>query len=51
MDKLPNLESILIKKAQFKTVIALNLSKEQHLFTGIAKGKIIKEKSEPRFCL
>lgn len=33
------------RSAQFKTVIALNLKGEQHLFTGIAKGNIIKEKS------
>lgn len=32
------------RKAQFKTVIALNSNKKQHLFTGIAKGAIIKEK-------
>ncbi len=32
------------RKAQFKTVIALNSNKKQHLFTGIAKGTIIKEK-------
>ena len=41
MDKLLN---ALINKtnrtAQFKTVIALNINTEQHLFTGIAKGKI-----------
>ena len=46
MDKLLN---ALINKsnrnAQFKTVIALNLNKEQHLFTGIAKGTITTEKS------
>lgn len=33
------------RTAQFKTVIALNLKGEQHLFTGIAKGKITSEKS------
>lgn len=32
------------RKAQFKTIIALNSNKKQHLFTGIAKGAIIKEK-------
>lgn len=32
------------RKAQFKTVIALNLNGEQHLFTGIIKGEIITEK-------
>lgn len=33
------------RKAQFKTVIALNLNGKQHLFTGIAQGKITLEKS------
>ncbi|RTY95270.1 non-canonical purine NTP diphosphatase [Flavobacterium sp. GT3R68] len=28
------------RKAQFKTVIALNINNQQHLFTGIAKGEI-----------
>ncbi|WP_338647949.1 non-canonical purine NTP diphosphatase [Flavobacterium sp. KS-LB2] len=32
------------RKAHFKTVIALNLSGEQYLFTGIAKGEITIEK-------
>ena len=32
------------RKAQFKTVIALNLNNEQLLFTGIIKGKIISDK-------
>lgn len=32
------------RRAQFKTVIALNLNGKQHLFTGIAKGKITLEK-------
>lgn len=32
------------RNAQFKTVIALNSNKKQHLFTGIAKGTIISEK-------
>lgn len=32
------------RKANFKTVIALNLNQEQHLFTGIADGTIINEK-------
>ena len=31
------------RKAQFKTVIALNIDGEQHLFTGIVKGEITKE--------
>ena len=42
------LENLLDKTdrtAQFKTVIALNINGEQHLFTGIAKGKITTEKS------
>ena len=33
------------RKAQFKTVIALNLNRKQHLFTGIARGEITLEKS------
>jgi len=32
------------RKAQFKTVIVLNLNNEQHLFTGIIKGEIIISK-------
>ncbi|MFC4740826.1 non-canonical purine NTP diphosphatase [Flavobacterium ponti] len=45
MDKLlTNLENKTNRKAQFKTVIALNINKNQHLFTGIVKGNIIKEK-------
>ena len=32
------------RRAQFKTVIALNLNGKQHLFTGIAKGKVTLEK-------
>ena len=32
------------RKANFKTVIALNLNGEQHLFTGIINGKIIHER-------
>ena len=32
------------RKAQFKTVIVLNYNGKQDLFTGIAKGTIIKEK-------
>ncbi|WP_281234537.1 non-canonical purine NTP diphosphatase [Flavobacterium gelatinilyticum] len=46
MDKL--LEALKNEKnrsAQFKTVIALNLDGEQHLFTGLAKGEITLEKS------
>ncbi|WP_395050748.1 non-canonical purine NTP diphosphatase [Flavobacterium sp.] len=33
------------RKAQFKTVIALHLNGKQHLFTGIAFGKITLEKT------
>jgi XTP/dITP diphosphohydrolase len=33
------------RRAQFKTVIALNYKGTQHLFTGIAKGVITTEKS------
>lgn len=46
MNKL--LDSLIDKEdrsAQFKTVIALNLNGQQHLFTGIAKGKITLSKS------
>lgn len=32
------------RKARFKTVIALLLNNEQHIFTGICKGEITKEK-------
>lgn len=37
------LENETNRKANFKTVIALNLDGQQHLFTGIVLGKIIKE--------
>ena len=33
------------RKAQFKTIIALNLAKQQHLFSGIAEGIITLEKT------
>ncbi len=33
------------RKAQFKTVIALNINNEQHLFTGIVDGDIRSEKT------
>ncbi|KIQ24328.1 deoxyribonucleotide triphosphate pyrophosphatase [Flavobacterium sp. MEB061] len=33
------------RSAQFKTVIALNIKGEQHLFTGIAKGAITLDKT------
>ena len=46
MDKLLlNLKNETNRRAQFKTVIALNLNGEQHLFTGIARGEITSEKS------
>jgi len=41
---LTNLHHHSNRKAQFKTVIALNLNGEQHLFTGIAKGEITSDK-------
>ena len=37
---LENLAEINNRKAQFKTVIALNIDGKQHLFTGIAPGEI-----------
>lgn len=33
------------RKAQFKTVIALNINNQQHLFTGIVEGEIRNEKT------
>ena len=46
MDKLlTNLESKENRNARFKTVIALNLNKEEHLFTGIVVDKITLEKA------
>lgn len=33
------------RKAQFKTVIALNINNEQHLFTGIVEGDIRNKKT------
>jgi XTP/dITP diphosphohydrolase len=45
MDKvLQQLEEQTNRKANFKTVICLNLNGEQHLFTGTINGEIIKEK-------
>jgi len=45
MNKLLNaLKNQENRSAQFKTVIALNLNGKQHLFTGIAKGTITKDK-------
>lgn len=46
MDKvLEKLSGIENRNARFKTVIALNIDKEQHLFTGIIKGTIENEKT------
>jgi len=42
LDALKNQEN---RSAQFKTVIALNLNGEQHLFTGLAKGNITLNKT------
>ena len=39
-----NLKDKENRKANFKTVICLNLNGTQHLFTGIINGKIIEEK-------
>ena len=39
-----NLKDETNRKANFKTVICLNINGQQHLFTGIINGKIIKEK-------
>ncbi|UGS22002.1 non-canonical purine NTP diphosphatase [Flavobacterium cyclinae] len=45
MDKLlDELKGKSNRKANFKTVIALNLNGKQNLFTGIIDGKIIEEK-------
>jgi XTP/dITP diphosphohydrolase len=45
IDKLlANLKDVKNKKANFKTVICLNLKGEQHLFTGIINGQIIEER-------
>jgi XTP/dITP diphosphohydrolase len=41
---LEELSDIPNRKAQFKTVIALNFQGKQHLFTGIALGEITLEK-------
>ncbi len=39
-----NLKEVENKKANFKTVICLNLQGEQQLFTGIINGEIIEER-------
>ena len=45
IDKLlANLKNIENKKANFKTVICLNINGEQQLFTGIINGKIIDKR-------
>ncbi|TDP57571.1 non-canonical purine NTP diphosphatase [Flavobacterium dankookense] len=45
MDKLLfDLRYKVNRKANFKTVICLNLNGAQHLFTGVINGKIIEEK-------
>jgi XTP/dITP diphosphohydrolase len=41
---LQNLAEVTNRSAQFKTVIALNLDGQQHLFTGLVKGQITTEK-------
>lgn len=41
---LENLQGKTNRKANFKTVICLNIDGGQHLFTGIINGKIIEEK-------
>jgi len=46
MDKLlTELSGNTNRKANFKTVIALNLNGQQHLFTGLVDGNIILEKA------
>jgi XTP/dITP diphosphohydrolase len=42
---LSNLEDKTNRKAQFKTVITLNLKGKQYLFTGIARGEITMERA------
>jgi XTP/dITP diphosphohydrolase len=42
---LSNLEDKTNRKAQFKTVITLNLKGKQYLFTGIARGEITLERA------
>lgn len=45
IDKLlANLKDVNNKKANFKTIICLNLKGEQQLFTGIINGQIIEER-------
>lgn len=42
---LQKLGTLTNRKAQFKTVIALNINNEQHLFTGVVEGDIRDEKT------
>lgn len=42
---LKNLQNISNRKAQFKTVIALNINNKQYLFKGIVKGEITYSKT------
>lgn len=42
---LQKLDTATNRKAQFKTVIALNINNEKHLFTGIVEGNIRNEKT------
>ena len=42
---LDDLDNNTNRKAQFKTVIALNIKGKQHLFTGIARGEITLKKT------
>jgi len=42
---LHNMQGITNRKAQFRTVIALNLDDKQYLFEGVCKGEIITEKT------
>lgn len=41
---LQKLNGVENRKAQFKTIIALNINGKQHIFQGIVKGKITTEK-------
>lgn len=42
---LQKLGASINRKAQFKTVIALNINNKQHLFTGVVEGDIRNEKT------
>ena len=42
---LQKLDTLTNRKAQFKTVIALNINNEQHLFTGVVEGDMRNEKT------